>query len=360
MYHSAVVGAWRERDRRLRAAGHDVTLVSPQRWNEGGSVVTLDPGDDTFVVPARTLGRHPYVFVYDPRPIWRALRSGPVDILDIHEEPASLAAAELLILRTLAGRRRAKVIFYGAQNIEKRFPLPFRWIERAALKAAAGAYCCNRAAADIFRAKGFNGAVSVIGLGVDIERFAPRVGDRVDGPFRIGYVGRLEQRKGVQVVLEALAELPATVELDLHGSGPYEAELRRIVDQRGLSDRVRFKGFCHYEQLPDTYRGFDTLVVPSQTTETWVEQFGRVAVEAMASGVPVIASNSGSLPEVLAGAGIIVPEADVSSWARAIGSLAAHSDDARRLSAAGVTRARAYCWSAVAADHGALYEQVLR
>jgi glycosyltransferase involved in cell wall biosynthesis len=173
-------------------------------------------------------------------------------------------------------------------------------------------------------------------------------------------VGRLEQRKGVQVVLEALAELPATVELDLHGSGPHETELRRIVDARGLNDRVHFHGFCDHEKLPDIYRRFDTLVVPSQTTGTWVEQFGRVAVEAMAAGVPVIASNSGSLPEVIADAGIIVPEADVPSWAEAIRSLAESPDDARRLSVAGVSRARAFTWSAVAAEHGTLYERVVR
>ena len=202
--------------------------------------------------------------------------------------------------------------------------------------------------------------MSVIGLGVDVERFAPRIGDRVDGPFRVGYVGRLEERKGVHVVLQALAELPATIELDLHGSGPHEAELRRIVDELGLSDRVRFNGFSHHEQLPAVYRRFDVLVVPSQTTDNWVEQFGRVAVEAMASGVPVLASNSGSLPEVVGDAGIIVPEADSPSWAKAIDSLAANPDDARRLSAAGVARARTYEWNAVAADHGALYERVLR
>jgi glycosyltransferase involved in cell wall biosynthesis len=363
VYHSAVVGAWRERDRRLRARGVDLTLVSPRRWNEGGAVVSFVAGTDEFAVPARTIGRHPYGFVYDPRPIWRALRAGP---LDAHEEPASLAAAELLFLRRLAGRRQAKLLFYGAQNIAKRFPPPFRWIERAALRSAAGAYCCNRAAGEIFRIKGFRGEMRVIGLGVDVERFAPRAGERPPGPFRVGYVGRLEARKGVHVVIAALAALVANptgapeVELEVHGSGPHEATLRDLVAAHGLHRRVRFHGYCAHDHLPDVYRRLDVVVVPSQTTPAWVEQFGRVAVEAMASGVPVVVSASGALPEVVADAGVVVPEADVEAWAAAIRSLAEHPDETRRRAILGTARARDFSWESVAAEHAALYEEVLR
>lgn len=361
MYHSAVVSAWRERDRRLQALGHDLTLVSPLRWNEGGSPVRLNVGDDAFVVAARTIGRHPYVFLYDPRPIWRVLRASEVDILDVHEEPASLAAAELLLLRRLAAGR-SKLLFYGAQNIEKRFPIPFRWIERRALRSAAGTYCCNEAAADIFQRKGFAGEVSVIGLGVDVERFSPRPDGRrehtADPGFRVGYVGRLEQRKGIHVVVRALSSLPEHVELHLHGSGPYEAELRDIVDQLGLGARVRFFGFCEHGALPDAYRDLDAVVVPSQTTPRWIEQFGRVAVEAMASGVPVVVSDSGSLPEVVGDAGIVVPEHDVAAWAAAIGSIVAQPLVASKLRAAGVARARRYSWDAVASAQAELYAAV--
>ena len=102
IHQSGVVSAWRARDRELRARGVDVTLVSAARWDEGGRDVPCEPGADDFIVIARTVGRRPNVFLYDPRPLWRALRSGPFDLIDAHQEPCSLAAFEILCLRWLA------------------------------------------------------------------------------------------------------------------------------------------------------------------------------------------------------------------------------------------------------------------
>jgi glycosyltransferase involved in cell wall biosynthesis len=357
IYHSGVVSSWRQRDRNLRANGIDVTLVSPVEWNEGGAPVRLDVGGDDFVVPARTVGRHPYAFVYDPRPIWRALRAAPVDVLDVHEEPASLAAAEVLLLRWASGRR-PPVLFYGAQNLEKRFPPPFRWIEAVALRVAAATFVCNDDAGRIYRRKGFRGLVRTIGLGIDVERFAPAATPLPPRPFRLGYVGRLEWRKGVHVLLEAMQWVPDGVELHVHGTGPDEDALRTLAEFLGVADRVRFHGFTPHGELPEVYRSFHALAVPSQTTPSWVEQFGRVVVEAMASGVPVIGSDSGSIPEVVGDAGIVVPEADARAWATAIGALADDPERAAALKAAGLRHVRRYTWSAVAAQHEALWREV--
>src|SRR6185312_8835456 len=104
-------------------------------------------------------------FLYDPRPLWRALGE-PWDVIDIHEEPCSLAAAEILLLRALR-RSRTPYILYSAQNIDKRYPPPFRWIERRALARAGGASVCNRAAALILQRKGLSRPAAEIPLGVD-------------------------------------------------------------------------------------------------------------------------------------------------------------------------------------------------
>ena len=107
IHQSGVVNAWRAHDREFRARGVDMTLVSAARWNEGGRDVPCEPGDDNFVLIARTLGRRPNLFVYDPRPLWRALRGGRFDLIDVHEEPCSLAATEVL-LPPAAGARHAR------------------------------------------------------------------------------------------------------------------------------------------------------------------------------------------------------------------------------------------------------------
>src|SRR5712671_3306168 len=83
IHQSGVVGAWRGRDRGLRARGINLTLVSAVRWNEGGADVRCEPAaDDDFVVTAATLGRRPNLFAYDPRPLWKVLRRRPFDLID--------------------------------------------------------------------------------------------------------------------------------------------------------------------------------------------------------------------------------------------------------------------------------------
>jgi glycosyltransferase involved in cell wall biosynthesis len=363
VYHSAVVTPWRRRDRELRALGVDVVLVSPRRWDEGGRDVALEPGDDDFVVPARTFGRHPYAFVYDPRPLWRLLRNGRYDVVDLHEEPASLAAGEGWLLTRLAGAGAA-ICLYSAQNIPKRYPAPFRWIERAMLRRSAGVHTCNREAGEILRGKGFSGLVRDLGLGVDVERFAPgdESTDAEDGAaehatMRVGYVGRLEAHKGVDGLVRAVATVP-DVTLEIVGAGPQRDALEAEVARLGLDSRVTFDGFHEQGSLAEVYRRFDVVVVPSLDTPSWLEQFGRVAVEAMASGVAVVASRSGALPEVIADAGLLVPPGDVDALASAL--VALRDDPARRaeLVAAGRKQAAYFAWPEVAGRQLDFYRQL--
>jgi glycosyltransferase involved in cell wall biosynthesis len=295
--------------------------------------------------------------LYNPWALWKVLRNGPFDLIDIHEEPCSLAAAEVLLLRRLAGMS-VPVTLYSAQNIFKRYPLPFRWIERRALRTATGVHVCNQAAASILRRKGFVGIVCVLGLGVDIEQYQPAA--RRDSELRslqIGYVGRLEEHKGVSVLIDAVAgESSWTVRIV--GDGPSAGALQ--AQASALGDRVSFVGFASGEQLSDLYRSFDVVVVPSLSTAGWTEQFCRVAVEAMASGVPVIASDSGALPEVVGNAGILVPPGDPEALRRALKVLA--SDPVRRveLGGRGRTRSKRFTWSSIAGNQLKFYSDVCR
>ena len=102
--HSGVVTSWRERERLLRKGGVDLTLVTARRWEEGGSIVEFQPSGDQFAVPVGTVGRHPNLFLFDPRPLWRLLGDGRWDLIDLHEEPFGLAVAEVLALRLLRCR----------------------------------------------------------------------------------------------------------------------------------------------------------------------------------------------------------------------------------------------------------------
>lgn len=353
--HHGVVSAWRERERALRAAGVDVGLISARRWNEGGRDVDLEAGDDRFVRGAATLGTHPNAFAYDPRPLWRALGARP-DLLDLHEEPFSLATAEVLALRALR-RRRTPYVLYSAQNLDKRYPIPFRWFERWALRGAAGAYVCNVEAGEILIRKGLRGPARLIPLGVDVERFSPSDRSAPRELPVIGYVGRLEPHKGVDVLLRAAAERPRW-RIEITGDGPARDELRRLAVSLGIDERVSFLGFASGDELAERYRRLDAITVPSLPWPGWLEQFCRVAVEAMAAGVPVVASRSGAIPDVVGDAGVLVPPGEPAALVDALDGVL---DPVRwtALREDGGRRAQEFAWERVAASHRAFYEDVL-
>lgn len=353
--HSAVVDAWRERERALRDLGVEVELLSAEQWDEGGTMVRLQPRPDEPVTGVRTLGSHPALFVYDPRRLWRALGE-PWDVIDIHEEPFALATAEVLAIRALR-RSRAPFSLYSAQNLTKRYPIPFRWIEKWALRHAAGLDVCNSEAGRICQDKGFPGAPTLIPLGIDTSQFRTVSVPRREG-IAVGYAGRLAAHKGVTVLLEAIAG-DQRLSLHLAGAGPQEAELRHRADELGLGTRVTFHGSLGQGDLPAFYQSLDVLAVPSLETPTWVEQFGRVAVEAMACGVPVVASDSGALPDVVGGVGLLVPPGDPGALREALLRVGTDDELAAGLRSRGLERAAACDWQVVARQFLTMYRTML-
>jgi len=343
---SGVVTAWRERERELRRRGVDLTLVAAARWEEGGSMVSFSPAGDRFVVPVRTVGRHPNFFLYDPLALWRLLGSTRWDLIDLHEEPFGLAVAEVLFLSRLRGRP-VPFMVSSAQNIEKRYPPPFRWFERWSLRHAAGAYTCNKEAGQILRRKGLRGDWVLLPLGVDVERFRPAEQLPPDQRLRVGFVGRLIPHKGVDVLLRAVA-LDDRMTAEIFGAGPEMDALVATAGALGIRDRVVFHGHVDEEDIPSTYHRFDVLAVPSIPTPGWIEQFGRVVVEAQASGVPVVASDSGALPDVVGDEGLLVPAGDADALHAALARVLDEPELWTKLREAGIAGAVRYSWSSVA------------
>ena len=352
--HHAVVSAWRERERQLRRYGVDLKLISAKRWNEGGRDVDLDAEHERFVMGARSFGTHPNAFLYDPRPFWRAL-SGRPDVIDLHEEPFALATAELLLLKKLRGDR-APYVLYSAQNIDKRYPIPFRWFERAALRGAAGAYVCNRAAGEILVRKGLRGPARLIPLGVNTTQFSPADRSSPAETLTIGYLGRLEPHKGISTLLRAAASRE-NWKIEITGDGPQRAELVALAAELGMADRVAFLGFAQGSELAERYRRLDLVAVPSIAWPGWLEQFCRVAVEAMASGVPVVASRSGAIPDVVGDAGVLVEPGEPDALRDGIDQAVARWSDLR---AKGLAHADGFTWERVAEQQLALYREVTR
>src|SRR5690606_1249079 len=107
-----------------------------------------------------------------------------------------------------------------------------------------------------------------------------------DGPvLKIVTMARLLDWKNIDKVLYALKNIGAGFTYDIYGDGPEFKHLERIVQESGLQDKVQFKGFVPYDLVPQTMAEYDLFVLPS-----YKEWFGRVYIEAMACGLPIIGS----------------------------------------------------------------------
>ncbi|MFI6510593.1 glycosyltransferase [Streptosporangium sp. NPDC050855] len=200
--------------------------------------------------------------------------------------------------------------------------------------------------------------VRVVPCGVDLGRFRPEgpAAGRT-GAHRVLSIGRLVPRKGVDTVIRALEELPG-VELVIAGGHPDDEESRRLralAESRGLSGRVHLLGSVGREEVPGLMRSADVVVsVP------WYEPFGMVPLEAMACGVPVVASAVGGHLDTVAGCGLLVPPRDPAALAEALRGLLASPGRRRAMGEAGVRRtAERYSWPYVAGQTEAVYRSVV-
>jgi glycosyltransferase involved in cell wall biosynthesis len=128
----------------------------------------------------------------------------------------------------------------------------------------------------------------------------------------------------------------------------------------GIQGQVEFAPYVPSTAVPDYLRELDVLVLPSRTTRSWKEQFGRVLVEAMACGVPVIGSSSGEIPNVIGDGGLVFPEDDVAALRERLACLMADTVLRRELGERGRARVLAHFTHAqVAKETVEVYTNVL-
>jgi len=252
----------------------------------------------------------------------RAVRSYQVSLLhanSVWDVPYALWAAKPVVAPVVAHVRteidRDKARKYGLHKSD-------------------AAICTSGRAVDVLSGfESLTGRVFYVPNGVDLQRFArttPRGESRRrfgldDSAVVFGAVGRIDRLKGLDLLVEAFSRIAGVLERarllivgDARGKGSsFEDELRRMVEQLGLSKRVIFAG--HQDDPVPSFAALDVLVMPSRT-----EGFGRSAVEAMAMAKPVIASDVGALPEIVddGHSGYVVPDGDVDGLASRMSELA--------------------------------------
>ncbi len=201
----------------------------------------------------------------------------------------------------------------------------------------------------------------IVPFGVDLEMFPYRE-RKPKEVLTIGYVGRLASGKrfdgsGGRAGEDQRRKIG---DLLIVGDGEEREQMERRIAEDGLLERAEFTGAVSYEKTPEYFRQMDVLVVPTLTTKKIREQFGRVIVEAMASGVPVIGSTCGAIPEVIGDAGFIVPENDSEALANTLKKLLDNKELRNRAGKSGRRRVEEnFTWEQVAKQIFSIYTEVL-
>ena len=344
--HPAVVNVNQEVYRELVGRGWDVTIVLPSRWRHEYSQAMVEPetltGMEDALRPTPVLmAGHPqrHVYLANCRALCRRARP---DVAFIEAEAFSLSAGQWSFALSRLG------VPFGvqcAENIDRDLPLPVRWSRSRVLRNAAFVAARSDSAARLARAWGAAGEVDLAPHAVPAWELAaaperasapPAASPRAstDNRFTVGYAGRLVESKGLIDLLAAVRRLQAPVEMLLIGNGELRAQLEH---QPIPGSRVRVLDGLAHQEMAAGYAQLDVLVLPSHTTPTWKEQFGRVIVEALWCGVPVIGSDSGEIPWLigLTEGGLVFAEGDSEALALQLARLRAEPELRRQLAARG-------------------------
>jgi glycosyltransferase involved in cell wall biosynthesis len=324
---ACIVGAYQKKLEEMAAIpGVELTVVVPPSWD--------DPRDPTRLERVHTKGYElivsdivfngNYHLHFYPK-LGQIVRRVRPDIFHIDEEPYNLATFLALRLARSVG---AGTVVFSWQNLLRRYPPPFSWMERYVLKHADALLAGNSESAQVWQRKGYPGPIHLIPqFGVDpaiyyrrqrparqgrISIFKQRTTRPPTQPaLAIGYVGRLVEEKGLEILLHAASQLSGPWTLQILGSGPERERLEKMTQWLGIAPRVTFDQKLPSTHLPHYFSGLDVLVLPSLTRPNWKEQFGRVLIEAMACDVITLGARSGAIPEVIGEAGLTFGEGSV-------------------------------------------------
>lgn len=326
--HSCVQDVNQAVYRQMRDTGVNLRIATPASWidayvHAAFNATALDGMEDVLDrLPVWGLGRQQrHIYKINA---WRTLRRERPRVLIIEEEPISLACLQWASAAIALG------IPFGvqvAENRDRSFPLPVRWIRAFFLKRASFVMARSATAAQLARRWGARGDVAIVPFAV--PDWSPE--EKPDGrPFTVGYAGRLVEEKGMWDLVKAVRVHPEWCLL-LVGDGPLRHELELAGKQtKVITGRKN-------AAMPQVLATMDVLVLPSRATPQWSEQFGRVLLEALSCDTPVIGSDSGEIPWIVkeTGGGRLFPEGDSNALTAALEELADNPELRRCLASSG-------------------------
>ena len=309
-------------DELSRQPGIELRLIVPSNWYDNYNDLAWDVSGKEIpydIVPSKTFfSRWTHRLLYTS--LRSELRYFDPDILFMNAEPENYQTFHAAFLLS-ADHYRAKLVFTSWRNIDHSvvgFPYKLSYIHKLAeqfvLDGATHGIVFNNDAKKIFAKIGFP-KTTVIPPFVDTSVFHKMERDILPIPgrettFTIGYIGRVIPEKGIDLLLRAASELPFPASVIIIGNGKAKPSLQKLAAELHIADRVLWIPPQSRASIPSYLNALDAVVLPSRTGKYWKEQFGRILIEAMACGTPVIGSDSGEIPNVIGDAGLVFPEGD--------------------------------------------------
>jgi glycosyltransferase involved in cell wall biosynthesis len=255
------------------------------------------------------------------------------EIVQIEEEPWSTAAATAA---RVARRQRVPYLVLARESVATPHGFRAGYRRSRVLATAAGLIGVNEHAVRIATKHNTTLRTRVIPqLGVTLPLASQRP---TIGGLAIGFLGRLVPEKGLDLLFRAAVKLIGRWTITIVGTGPAQEELEGLAERLGIAGRVTWLGALPHERVLEVWPRLDCVALPSRTAARWVEVAPRAALEGMAHGLPVVASASGALPEIVGGGGTIVAEEDVASFTAALQLFHDQPAERARLGAAGRRR----------------------
>lgn len=314
----------------LRTRDHDVTVFAPHTAGEGAA-----PGV-TFVGKAVPVPANGSVAPLAFGPVVaaglrRALADFDPDVMHLHEP----LIPSLSWLALMASDAPAVGTFHASAEWSLGYGIAKGALAPAMKKLAVKTVVSE--SARVLVSRYFPGAYVLTPNGVDTSSFArARPVRHVDGP-EVLFFSRLEKRKGLEVLVRAMARVPGAT-LVVAGSGPEEKAVRALA--RSLSVDAAWLGRVADEDVASTYKGADVYCAPALGGES----FGIVLVEAMAAGAPVVCSDLPGFRAVTAGAARLVPPGDDESLAASLRAVLEDPAEAERMRREGAAAATRFDW----------------
>lgn len=312
---------------RLAERGWNLKVIVPNRWVDEYSPRGFTPQpvhglNGTF---ARVRVARPGVYqrhFYVTRPSWWLRRWRP-DAVFLEQEPFSVPGLQWGSACQQLGIPWG---LQGDENLDRPFPLPAKVIRAYTMPRADYFAARSPTAAAMLKRWGARAPIAVVPHTIPEWEPGPRVYGSAD-PFTIGFAGRLVPQKGIDDLVSAVRLLEFPFRLLVVGDGPLRDHLERADLGRG---ELELRTGLLTDDMPQLYRQMDVLVLPSRTTRTWAEQFGKVLCEALLCGTPVIGSSCGEIPWVIntSGGGLLFAEGDAAGLAARIDGL--HADPSSR------------------------------